>query len=143
MSIIEQRVGNSKKLNTKYLEYLQSDHWVDLRKRYAKSHDQVCVVCGATENLHLHHKTYKRLGKERFKDLVYLCSQCHSEVHGKIQARSEKEIAILKSLRVKKSHKRKRRSKKIKKRYKTQYKKPYKKKHKKKKYGVGVFRVFR
>jgi hypothetical protein len=41
-----------------------------------------CWCCGAAEEvLDLHHKTYKRLGKERLTDLCRLCRYCHKQVH--------------------------------------------------------------
>lgn len=32
--------------------------------------------------LHVHHKTYVRLGKEHWSDLEVLCEYCHQEHHG-------------------------------------------------------------
>ncbi len=66
-----------------YAEYLRSDYWQDLRRRYEKSAlgKRGCYVCGSHDFLHLHHKTYKRVGKERLTDLIYLCGVCHEETH--------------------------------------------------------------
>ena len=67
-----------------YQQYLQSDHWQDVRKRYWKSklHDGSCWACGEKNKpLQLHHKTYKRIGKERLNDLILLCGMCHKDVH--------------------------------------------------------------
>jgi hypothetical protein len=55
------------------------DEWVD---RYGI--EPVCLVCGGRWTLHhgdLHHRSYDRLGAERFDDLVPLCRAHHSELH--------------------------------------------------------------
>lgn len=41
---------------------------------------QVCYVCGH-ERVALHHRTYERMGKERFEDIVPLCTTHHMETH--------------------------------------------------------------
>lgn len=65
-----------------YTKYLQSKHWQRVKERYMKSkRPKRCYLCGTTENLHLHHRTYKRLGQEYLRDLTMLCAKCHSEIH--------------------------------------------------------------
>lgn len=66
---------------TNYETYLQSPHWRRIRIQYRQSHPWLCGVCGATELLELHHKTYERIGSERLDDLIPLCAQCHPLVH--------------------------------------------------------------
>lgn len=64
-----------------YAEYLSSDRWIDFRSRYrASSRRQDCLVCH-NKRVHLHHRTYKRLGCERFADVVPLCEDHHNAVH--------------------------------------------------------------
>lgn len=29
----------------------------------------------------IHHKTYKRIGKEKLNDLIEVCGACHSAIH--------------------------------------------------------------
>ena len=41
----------------------------------------VCHSCEEAKPLSLHHKTYKRMGKEKLNDLVLLCQNCHSLAH--------------------------------------------------------------
>jgi hypothetical protein len=65
-----------------YEEYLKSDHWQDIRRRWRETYGYRCP-CGSTLFLHLHHKTYKRLGKEELEDLIYLCRSCHHKEHRK------------------------------------------------------------
>jgi hypothetical protein len=64
-----------------YQEYLASDHWADVRVRYAKSRMlKRCYVCDASQ-YQLHHRTYKRLGHEWLTDFIPLCRDCHTAVH--------------------------------------------------------------
>jgi hypothetical protein len=65
----------------KYHEYLKSEGWRRRRAAARKRAKGRCRVCGATENLHTHHKTYKRLGRETPADLVVLCASHHFACH--------------------------------------------------------------
>lgn len=66
-----------------YAEYLRSDHWAEVRRRYRKVRPWKCDRCDSSEkSLDLHHRTYKRLGRERLDDLVPLCRTCHQDIHG-------------------------------------------------------------
>lgn len=69
--------------NITYKEYLQSEHWYDVRNRFYKSKlcKNRCEACGNRDNLNLHHKTYKRIGQEWLNDLVLLCHSCHKSLH--------------------------------------------------------------
>ena len=60
-----------------YQAYLKSEHWQSKRKTVV----QICSVCGADIKLDVHHKSYKRLGNERKRDLTALCRTCHTNVH--------------------------------------------------------------
>ena len=67
---------------TNYKEYLKSDHWKNVKKRYKDSKlTQKCYICGSNKHINIHHKTYKRLGKEKLNDLVPLCQECHYLTH--------------------------------------------------------------
>ncbi len=61
---------------TSYKDYLFSEHWWSVKKRYKTS----CFVCGS-KRTHLHHRTYKNFGKERRKDLISLCKKHHWDAH--------------------------------------------------------------
>jgi len=65
----------------KYKAYLYSEQWQQIRKKVLKRDKNRCKVCKATKHLHVHHKTYKRLYKERLSDLVTLCKDCHRKEH--------------------------------------------------------------
>ena len=71
---------------TEYKKYLNSKHWLDVRKRYKESklNKGCCYCCKRKNNLNLHHKTYKRVGKENIDDLMFLCQECHTKEHKKL-----------------------------------------------------------
>lgn len=64
-------------------EYLKSDHWTEVRKRALDFAENRCQLCDWSENLEVHHRSYRTLHKEKLCDVVVLCSVCHSEFHGK------------------------------------------------------------
>lgn len=41
----------------------------------------VCECCYKDEKLHIHHRTYKSLGKEKLHQLSLVCELCHSMIH--------------------------------------------------------------
>jgi hypothetical protein len=77
---------------TKYDKYLESSHWKNFRKKYYEAFGKKCESCGGTDLIHLHHKTYERLGRERFTDMVALCSTHHADVHE--YSRSNKHLTL-------------------------------------------------
>ena len=83
--------------NITYNQYLQTRHWKDTRKRFYKSKlcKHKCSSCGSTYKLNLHHKTYKRIGKERLSDLCLLCEECHKKVHN--LSRNRKKLNLWKA----------------------------------------------
>lgn len=66
-----------------YISYLNSNHWMDLRRRYRASEvcrknadgEIMCSYCNSTVRLTLRHKHYERLGDERLSDLHMLCRE--------------------------------------------------------------------
>lgn len=64
-----------------YNQYLNSKHWDLVKQHFAQISPRYCVLCGRTDNLNIHHKTYERLGCESPYDLVYLCETCHRNWH--------------------------------------------------------------
>lgn len=76
-----------------YLEYLQSEAWRVKRQEklsatpYCAYRDEVCYrrdgtpVTRCKGPLHVHHKTYARLGHEAMSDLIVLCEFHHMELH--------------------------------------------------------------
>lgn len=66
--------------------YLQSSHWQSLRKRVLELSGNSCQICGANDQLEVHHITYNNLYRERKDDLVCLCHDCHKAIHEYITA---------------------------------------------------------
>ena len=66
---------------TQYHAYLRSPEWQALRLRVLKRDGYKCAHCGASKPLDVHHKTYERVGRERMRDLVALCRECHEAEH--------------------------------------------------------------
>ena len=80
----EHRRGTLIMNSNQYQQYLKSGHWTDVKRRFKSSKlYRGCCECCENRNvpLHVHHKTYKRLGSEKLNDLVTVCAPCHTEIH--------------------------------------------------------------
>lgn len=65
-----------------YHAYIRSPEWQAVKQRYRASRlPQDCLRCGSSENIELHHRSYRRLGRERLSDIVPLCRDCHRRLH--------------------------------------------------------------
>lgn len=73
-----------------YQAYLRSHHWRRFRKQILSASNYRCSKCGASDpnhdqkrgtRLHVHHKTYERVGSERPSDVEALCRFCHKAEH--------------------------------------------------------------
>lgn len=66
-----------------YDEYINSSRWDRRKVLYYSRNPRRCRArgCGATDDIHLHHHTYKRLGNEHDDDLIPLCQAHHVVVH--------------------------------------------------------------
>lgn len=64
-----------------YEWYINSAAWDRRKAAYYSRHPKKCRACGDTENIHLHHHTYTRLGAEHDDDLIPLCKDHHDTVH--------------------------------------------------------------
>lgn len=73
-------------------KYLFSGHWREFRAsvlevQRARLGRNVCERCPEdanekiTDELHVHHRTYERLGEERLDDVEILCEACHDKEH--------------------------------------------------------------
>lgn len=67
-----------------YKAYLQGEHWKLMRRLRREVDNEQCAVCGSSDKLNVHHKTYERIGAERLGDLITLCHQCHGKYHDKL-----------------------------------------------------------
>ena len=91
----------------KYLSYLQSKEWAEIKADILIIRGEKCERCGTKykrpSSLHLHHLTYKNLYNEEPEDLELLCQKCHKREHYKPK---KKKVVVAK----KKKTKRKRRN---------------------------------
>ncbi len=65
-------------------EYHDSVYWMAKKVAYNKKHPKICIRCKSSNDITLHHKTYKHLGRESHDDLEYLCRDCHENTHKKL-----------------------------------------------------------
>lgn len=66
-----------------YHHYLLSEEWKNKRRDVLAFWEYRCVLCYSDENVQVHHRTYERIGNERFTDLILLCDACHAKFHDK------------------------------------------------------------
>jgi hypothetical protein len=73
-----------------YGTWMASRAWLDFRAHWHDTFVAVfgveppCAACGGRwtlRNGNLHHRSYDRLGRERFDDLTPLCRACHEQLH--------------------------------------------------------------
>ncbi len=69
---------------TQYNLYLKSNRWRKKRKQIKTFWDNRCAICNSEKNIHVHHRTYERLGRELTTDLIALCAVCHGRHHDKL-----------------------------------------------------------
>lgn len=70
-----------------YKSYISSYDWQVKADSLKRDVGYRCEKCGAKNSkskLHVHHKHYKTLYKERRKDVTVLCERCHAAAHGKL-----------------------------------------------------------
>jgi 5-methylcytosine-specific restriction endonuclease McrA len=66
----------------KYREYILSKAWSAKRRAKFAQVGRKCERCGSVRGkIHVHHKTYDRLGVERLEDLEVICEMCHLDHH--------------------------------------------------------------
>lgn len=68
-----------------YKEYLKTEHWIHFREEVFKFCHGSCQICGSTDRINVHHKSYVNRGRETFNDVVCLCYSCHSKFHDKVK----------------------------------------------------------
>lgn len=68
-----------------YKDYMASPEWTATKERFKKTknyRDGFCFICvNWSVEIHIHHKTYARLGCEKMGDLRTLCAVCHAVTH--------------------------------------------------------------
>lgn len=64
-----------------YKNYLQTEHWKNFRLSVISSRKK-CQCCGTDDGImHVHHLSYKNVGKEKSGDVALLCNNCHEHIH--------------------------------------------------------------
>lgn len=83
-----QKGGENTRKFIDYYSYIKSSRWRRVRRKRLRIDGFQCAICGAKENLQVHHQSYERLGQQgEVFDLVTLCRECHAMIHGiKIRA---------------------------------------------------------
>jgi 5-methylcytosine-specific restriction endonuclease McrA len=74
----------------RYQEYLRSSKWSKKRDKRLERDGHCCRTCGASgENikLHVHHSNYEWFQRERMRDLITLCDECHNAITKVINSR--------------------------------------------------------
>lgn len=64
-----------------YKEYLKTRHWKEKRMEAMGHHGHKCMLCQGDKGISVHHRTYVNKGKEKMKDLMVVCRDCHHKVH--------------------------------------------------------------
>ena len=64
-----------------YRTYIKSEEWQRKRELVLEFWDHKCATCFNHRDLHVHHRTYERLGEEKLTDLIVLCEGCHEKFH--------------------------------------------------------------
>ena len=67
-----------------YETYIKSDAWKAKREKVLEFWGHQCATCCNVNELHVHHRTYERLGNELLTDLLPLCVYCHELFHEKM-----------------------------------------------------------
>lgn len=78
-----------------YNKYIKSSSWLRIRDIVLFRDNGKCAVCGSTNNLHIHHKTYNNLFNEEkhLDELITLCRKCHDNIHGREGSKNKLSIS--------------------------------------------------
>ena len=66
-----------------YHAYLRSDDWFRIKRKVLDRDGHLCQGCLSKQADEVHHKTYEHVKKEFAFELISLCRECHSRLHGK------------------------------------------------------------
>lgn len=69
------------KSQKEYGKYLRSAHWRAFRKLAITAAQGKCKRCGSQEQLNVHHRHYRSLGREVLEDVEVYCDSCHKAEH--------------------------------------------------------------
>lgn len=68
-----------------YKRYIMSRAWKSKRALAIAYYENTCHRCGGSfdeSQIHVHHRHYKSVGREKMTDLEVLCRHCHCDHHG-------------------------------------------------------------
>jgi len=79
-------------------KYLNSNDWKQRKEKLIKNEKKFCFCCQSYGS-DIHHCNYSNLKKEKRKDIVILCRECHIRIHEIVElgAKLKKAHYILKS----------------------------------------------
>lgn len=106
--IVDRKYGDTWKARNmtslQYQEYLKSDEWKLIKQKAGRRKKfKKCFICGSTERIELHHKTYKWMhSAHELRAIVALCRIHHEKVHE--YARKENISVRLATNRIYKFH---------------------------------------
>lgn len=84
-----------------YQGYLKTKRWKRKVKNLIKERGgKVCVVCYTRKEVHTHHMTYKRITKEKPRDLVFLCKEHHFTLHERTKNKALSMTEALTDLKI-------------------------------------------
>jgi hypothetical protein len=83
-----------------YNEYINSDEWRIRARMIRKAAGNRCQLCNCNnKSLHVHHRSYDRLGDEHPGDLTVLCEDCHKKFHSDAKYTREEVLQALESVK--------------------------------------------
>jgi 5-methylcytosine-specific restriction endonuclease McrA len=75
-----------------YWDYLQTQHWQNLREKVYEQRNHTCQRCHKEISVfQIHHITYVRIGHERVSDVQLVCVKCHEIIHKRKDRLREKK----------------------------------------------------
>lgn len=78
-----------------YKRYIKSPQWKMVCKRYWAAYGRKCQACASRKNLHVHHKSYDRFGREMLADLAGVCDSCHRAIHAAHRANRKVSLRLV------------------------------------------------
>lgn len=75
------KIKNYELRHMPYKQYLQTEHWKNVRQKALHRSANKCQLCNSDYRLNVHHRTYENRGDEKPSDLIALCGSCHEKFH--------------------------------------------------------------